>query len=629
MKPDCELLHQYAEAGDEAAFAEVVHRHISLVHASAVRLLNGNATMAQDVTQVVFTDLARKAAALSLHTSVAGWLHTSVRFAAANAVRSEQRRRQREQEASAMSDQTTPTETAWMQMLPLIDEAVGQLHEPERDAVLLRFFEEKSHREVGAALGLTENAARMRVERGLEKLRAHLARHGVTASVVILAATLSAHAASGPVPADLAAAVASHALPGTGLPAGGTRLAKSGLRTFFGAKAPVALAGSVAIVSATAAAFIFTQAGLGAGPSQKHSEESASPPPLMAPAGILSQAPAKLATAPDLVAAAPVAMLATTTTEADLLQAVDQTAAPLTANSSLASTTDAPPAKDTASISDNPASAPPIEPAPNPATTSPIIVPRLVQSVPAIVSSPDNNGRIVQWSPRVGGNGHYYLPLAEPGGISWSAAQRLAAQRGGHLAVVATRAENDFVFGLVNSPGFWKLTNNKQALLGPWLGATHSGIVTDMTYGWQWINNNDALSFTNWAPLEPRAHGDRLHFFAWGSDRSPTWDNDQTNALMPGFVMEFDQKPRTGPTDLAVVTLPPTTAQSRAIIVPRGTIPENSSNNGVVTPPPIVFQSAPSRTLPGQRVFGPVNPNLNNPQPMGAIFPGGRIIPTQ
>ena len=140
MTPDNELLRLYSARGDEAAFAEVVRRHLNLVYGLAVRLLNGNAALAEDVTQSVFTDLARKAGQLRQHETVVGWLHTSARYAAAKAIRAEATRVHHEQEASAMNDPATTTVDSFAQLRPLLDEAVGDLNDRERDAVLLRFF---------------------------------------------------------------------------------------------------------------------------------------------------------------------------------------------------------------------------------------------------------------------------------------------------------------------------------------------------------------------------------------------------------------------------------------------------------------------------------------------------------
>jgi RNA polymerase sigma factor (sigma-70 family) len=193
MTPDAELLHRYAATGDEAAFAEVVRRQVNLVYSIALRVANGNTTLAEDVTQSVFTDLARKAGPLSHHEALAGWLHTSARFAAMKTIRGEQRRQAHEKEASAMQIHSTSPEFDWEQLRPVLDEAVGRLREKDRAAVVLRFFQGLSHREVGEALGLNENTARKRVDHALEKLRAHFARAGITVSSTLLASTLSAH----------------------------------------------------------------------------------------------------------------------------------------------------------------------------------------------------------------------------------------------------------------------------------------------------------------------------------------------------------------------------------------------------------------------------------------------------
>ncbi len=213
MTPDSELLHRYATQADEAAFAELVRRQVNLVYGVALRVTGGNATLAEEVTQNVFTDLARKAGPLSRHEALAGWLHTSARYAALMALRGEQRRRKHEQEASAMQDPSIAPEVDWEQLRPALDEAVGRLREKDRAAVVLRFFQGLSHREVGEALGTNENAARKRVDHALEKLRGHFARAGITVSSALLAATLTTHGA-GNAPVSLAGKIAPPPLPG-------------------------------------------------------------------------------------------------------------------------------------------------------------------------------------------------------------------------------------------------------------------------------------------------------------------------------------------------------------------------------------------------------------------------------
>ena len=219
MPPDSDLLRQYARQRDEAAFAEVVRRHVNLVHATALRLLNGDAHLAQDVTQAVFAELARQAAKLGGHPTVAGWLHTTARFLASKTVRTERRRRAREQEAIAMTDSLSADPALWEQLRPLLDEAVARLDATDRDALLLRFFEGKSHREVAATLKVNEDAARMRIGRALDKLREQFSRRGVATTAALLGTALGVHGAPA-APAAFAATVAAKSLAAAATSAG-------------------------------------------------------------------------------------------------------------------------------------------------------------------------------------------------------------------------------------------------------------------------------------------------------------------------------------------------------------------------------------------------------------------------
>ncbi|MDQ5980546.1 MAG: hypothetical protein QG602_3523, partial [Verrucomicrobiota bacterium] len=129
MTDDSTLLRRYAENRSEGDFAELVRRHLNLVYSAALRQVNGDAHLAQDVTQLVFTDLARKAAALAHRPVLAGWLFTSTRFAAAKLVRGESRRRSREQEAELMQPSDPTGALDWERVRPVLDEALAELNE--------------------------------------------------------------------------------------------------------------------------------------------------------------------------------------------------------------------------------------------------------------------------------------------------------------------------------------------------------------------------------------------------------------------------------------------------------------------------------------------------------------------
>ncbi len=214
MTPDSELLARFARTNAEDAFAELVKRHVNLVYSAALRQVAGDAHLAQDVAQTVFTDLARKAGALARRESLTGWLYTSAHFAAAKMVRTETRRRDREETFMREPSHESAPETDWETLRPALDAAMHELKEADREAVLLRYFENRPFAEVGAKLGLNENAARMRVERALEKLRTAFARRGVAATAA-LASVLSANAVP-LAPAGLAATLTTASLVSAG-----------------------------------------------------------------------------------------------------------------------------------------------------------------------------------------------------------------------------------------------------------------------------------------------------------------------------------------------------------------------------------------------------------------------------
>ncbi|HZM05958.1 MAG TPA: sigma-70 family RNA polymerase sigma factor [Candidatus Saccharimonadales bacterium] len=207
------LLRRYVTERSEPAFAELVGQHIDLVYSAALRQVNGDVAAAQDVAQAVFTDLARKAPRLLRHSSLTGWLYTSTRYQAAKARRSDQRRIAREQEAYAMNQllQSTDSDPAWHALRPVLDEAMHELSADDQEAVLLRYFEHQPLVEIGTRLGLTEDAARKRVARALDKLRTRLARRGITSTVAALSLALAERTVSA-APAGMAGQVSQSAV---------------------------------------------------------------------------------------------------------------------------------------------------------------------------------------------------------------------------------------------------------------------------------------------------------------------------------------------------------------------------------------------------------------------------------
>ena len=208
VSDDLDLLRRYANGGDEAAFASLAGRHAGMVYAAALRQARSREA-AEEITQAVFILLMRKAGVLPDGTVVAAWLFKATRYTALNAARAMARRRRHERKAARMNTRTPVTAAAWADVRPLLDGAVAGLGPKDRTAVILRYFERRSLAEVGEALGVSENAAQMRVSRALEKLRAFFGRRGVvlTASgIALLLTTNAAEAAPGGVASGLSVA---------------------------------------------------------------------------------------------------------------------------------------------------------------------------------------------------------------------------------------------------------------------------------------------------------------------------------------------------------------------------------------------------------------------------------------
>lgn len=213
MKEDATLLSRFIEDHADEAFTELVRRYLAMVHATALRRVGGDAHLAQDVTQIVFISLARKASSLRSHASLAGWLYVSTHRATAEIVRREQRRKQREASALSMNLASPSDEPSVdpASLRPLLDDALVELKADDREAVVLRFFAQRSFAEIGAVLRITEEAARKRVNRALDQLQATLSRRGITSTVAALGSALAA-AGITTAPATLVSEVAAIAL---------------------------------------------------------------------------------------------------------------------------------------------------------------------------------------------------------------------------------------------------------------------------------------------------------------------------------------------------------------------------------------------------------------------------------
>ncbi|MBA4150310.1 MAG: sigma-70 family RNA polymerase sigma factor [Verrucomicrobia bacterium] len=210
-KSDAQLLREYARKGSEAAFREIVQRHTDLIYSAALRQVP-SPDLAGDVTQTVFADLARKAPSLAEsfteNSSVLGWLYRSTRFASLSLLRDERRRHEREMEAMEQFITASETSEDWSSLSPVLDEAMAELSDPEREAVLLRFFKHQDFHKIGATLGISDDTAQKRVSRAIDKLRTQLTRRGVTMTVSVLSTTLAANAVNA-APIGLTTAISS------------------------------------------------------------------------------------------------------------------------------------------------------------------------------------------------------------------------------------------------------------------------------------------------------------------------------------------------------------------------------------------------------------------------------------
>jgi RNA polymerase sigma factor (sigma-70 family) len=212
MQPtdDGVLLRQYAENHSDEAFAALVARHVNLVYSVALRCV-GDPHLAEEVAQAVFIVLAKKAAQLRHDKALSSWLFQTTRLTASNFVRGETRRHRREQEAHVQSVLNDSGSDVWPRIAPMLDDAVAGLNEKERQAIVLRFYEGRNLREIGAALGASEDAAEKRVHRAVEKLRTFFTKRGVTVGASGLVVVIGANAVQA-APAGLAATLTTASL---------------------------------------------------------------------------------------------------------------------------------------------------------------------------------------------------------------------------------------------------------------------------------------------------------------------------------------------------------------------------------------------------------------------------------
>jgi RNA polymerase sigma factor (sigma-70 family) len=251
---DHTLLRQYAEQNSETAFAALVARHVDKVYSTALRHTR-NVHAAEEITQAVFVILAKKSGRLGAKVILSGWLYETARLTALTFIRSEIRRARREQEAHMTTALNENESEVWPHIAPLLDDALAKLSAADRHAVVLRYFDGKSLGEVGAALGASEDAAKKRVTRAVEKLRGWFTKRGVTLTATVFTAAISANSVQA-APLGLAATVTATAVKGVAVSGSTLTLIKGALKIMAWTKAKTAIVVTAGVLLAAGTAII-------------------------------------------------------------------------------------------------------------------------------------------------------------------------------------------------------------------------------------------------------------------------------------------------------------------------------------------------------------------------------------
>jgi RNA polymerase sigma factor (sigma-70 family) len=256
---DSALLRQFAENDSDEAFAALVERHVNLVYSVAFRQV-GDPHHAEEITQVVFIILAKKAKQLHHQRALSSWLFQTTRLTARNFLRSETRRLHREQEAYMQSVLNESGDETWVKIAPLLDGAVANLREKDRQAILFRFYEGRNLSEVGKVLQISEDAAEKRVSRALEKLRKFFLRHDIASTTTVIAGIVSANSVQA-APVGLAKTISAVAVTkGAAVSASSLTLIKGALKIMAWTKMKTAaVVGAVVILAAGTATGLVIQ----------------------------------------------------------------------------------------------------------------------------------------------------------------------------------------------------------------------------------------------------------------------------------------------------------------------------------------------------------------------------------